>query len=251
MTHATRAVVLTMIAAIAALLAPAAGQARARASSIIQSDWDITSASGKQILNMSGSDPGLLDSFTATITASWSTTTSRNQMLVFSWPAMKITSNFADPATFATIDRTKVRMTGSASGVFEGAAGPTPFSCKANANKPPETYLPSGGVPITGGALNATHLGIGPLVRPDPRTLFERCPAGQGLTVQSVLANERIETTKPTYTPIRVKAVKTSRKGKKMTLTIKVTEPITSSAGANVGKVVSTATLHLKFVSAI
>jgi hypothetical protein len=251
MTRAARAVGLATIATIALALAPTASHAAAQASRIIQSDWDITSASGTQTLSMSGSDPGLLDSFTSAITARWRTTTRRNHMLTFSWPTAKITHNFADPATFATIDKVKVEMIGSASGVFESAAGPMPFSCKENTGTPPETYLPAGGVPITGGALNASHLGMGALVRPDPRALFARCPRSGGLTAQDVLSSERIESNKPTYTPVAVNAVKTGRKGKKMALTIKVTEPIVSSAGATVGKIVSKATLHLKFVAAI
>lgn len=251
MTRATRAVALPMIAAIAALLAPAATQARARASSIIQSDWNITSASGTQTLNMSGSDPGLLDSFTANITARWRTTTSRNHMLVFSWPSAKITHNFPDPRSFATIDKAKVEMIGSASGVFEGASGPTPFSCKENTGKPVEGYLPSGGVPITGGVLNPTHLGLGALVHPDPRVLFRDCSVAGGLNGLDVLSSEQIDVNKPSYTPVFIGAVKTGHKGKKMTLTIKVTEPIKSTAGAVVGKVVSKAFLHLKFIDAI
>ena len=251
MTRAARTVALSTIAATAVLLTPAASQARARASSIIQSDWNITSASGTQTLNMSGTDPGILDSFTAQITARWRTTASRNHMLVFSWPSAKITHNFPDPRSFAVIDKPKVEMIGSASGVFESAAGPTPFSCKENTGKPPDGYLPSGGVPITGGSLNSTHLGIAALVRPDPRALFDSCPAPGGLTVQAVLSSEQINVNKPTYTPVAISAVKTGHKGKKMTLTIKVTEPVKSSAGATVGSVVSKATLHLRFVSAI
>jgi outer membrane protein assembly factor BamE (lipoprotein component of BamABCDE complex) len=252
MTRAARTVsALTTIAAIAFLLAPAASHARASANSIIQSDWGITSASGTQTLTMSGSDPGILDSFKAAITARWRTTTSRNHMLVFSWPSAKITHNFPDPATFATIDKVKVEMTGSTSGVFESAAGPMPFSCKENTARPVDGYLPAGGVPVSGGSLNATHLGMGALVRPDPRALFARCPPSGGLTAQAILSSEQIDVNKPSYTPVFDGAVKTGHKGKKMTLTIKVTEPIKSSAGAVVGKVVSKAFLHLRFVAAI
>ena len=149
------------------------------------------------------------------------------------------------------IDKTKVEMIGSASGVAEGAAGPTPFSCKANTGRPVEGYLPSGGVPVTGGSLNPLHLGIGALVHPDPRVLFRGCHASGGLTVLDVLSPEQIVVNKPTYTPIAVTSVKTAHHGKKMTLTIKVSEPIKSTAGATVGTVVSKATLHLRFVSAI
>ena len=248
MTRAARALAL---AAIALALAPAAGQAAARASGIIQSDWNITSASGTQTLTMSGSDPGLLDSFKANITARWRTTTSRNHMLTFSWPTAKITSTFPDPRSFAVIDKAKVEMIGSASGVFESASGPMPFSCKANTGRPVDGYLPAGGVPITGGAVNNAHLGLGALVHPDPRVLFRGCAASGGLNVLDVLSSEQIVVNKAKYTPVAVSAVKTGHKGKKMTLTIKVTEPVKSTAGATVGTVVSKATLHLRFVAAI
>ncbi|MGZ4201681.1 MAG: hypothetical protein ACXVRH_06460 [Thermoleophilaceae bacterium] len=251
MTRAARAVGLATIATIALMLAPAASYAAAKASSIIQTDWDITGASGTQTLTMSGSDPGLLDSFQATITTRWRTTTSRNHMLTFSWPVAKITRNFADPATFATIDKVKTEMIGSTSGVFESAAGPMPFSCKENTGRPVDGFLPAGGVPITGGSLNPGHLGMGALVRPDPRALFARCAPSGGLTPLAILSSERIESNKPAYTPIFANGVKTGHKGQKMTLTIKVTEPIVSSAGAKVGTVVSKAFLHLKFAAAI
>ena len=258
MTRTARAVALT---AVALALVPAASQAAAnqaganhaaaRVSRIIQSDWNITSASGTQTLTMSGSDPGLLDSFTANITARWRTTTSRNHMLTFSWPVAKITSTFPDPRSFAVIDKAKVEMIGSANGTFEGASGPTPFSCKANTGRPVEGYLPAAGVPITGGAVNNTHLGLGALVHPDPRVLFRSCAASGGLNVLDILSSEQIVVNKSKYTPVAVNAVKTGHTGKKATLTIKVTEPIKSTAGATVGTVVSKATLHLKFVAAI
>ena len=142
-------------------------------------------------------------------------------------------------------------MIGSAGGVFAGSAGPTPFSCNENTGKPPEGYLPSGGVPITGGALSATHLGLGALVHPDPRALFAGCNPAAGLSVEAVLSSEQIIVNKPTYTPVAASAVKTGHRGKKMALTIKVSEAIKSGAGAVVGTVVSKATLHLKFVDAI
>jgi hypothetical protein len=240
MTRAPRAAALATTAAFVALLVPAVSHAGARASRFVQSDWNITSASGTQRLSMSGSDPGILDSFKANITTRWRTTTSRNHMLTFSWPTAKITSNFPDPRSFAVIDRTKVEMIGSASGVLEGAAGPTPFSCKGNTGKSLEGF-----------SLNATHLGIGALVHPDPRVLFRDCSVSAGLNGLDALSSERIDPNKPTYTPIPISEVKTGHKGKKMTLTIKVSEPIKSSAGATVGTLVSNASLHLKFVAAI
>jgi hypothetical protein len=69
--------------------------------------------------------------------------------------------------------------------------------------------------------------------------------------VLDVLSSEQIAVNKPKYSPVGVNALKSGHRGKKMTLTIKVTEPIKSTAGATVGTVVSKATLHLKFVASI
>jgi hypothetical protein len=71
-----------------------------------------------------------------------------------------------------------------------------PFSCKANTGRSPENYLPSGGVPITGGALSAGRVGVAALVRPDPQVLFADCtsppefrwdrPSGSTSTIRPV-----------------------------------------------------------------
>jgi hypothetical protein len=243
-TAATAAAVILFV-----LLSPTADAASSRSSKLVESTWKIVSASGTQTVTMSGSDPGVYDSFTANVTARWRTTTHRNSLLTFTWPVQKIRPNFPDPANFAILDRVKVELIGSASGVMHVSdTDRRPFSCKANTGKSPENYLPSGGVPITGGALSAGRLAIAALVRPDPQVLFADCTSPLGIPLGPI---ERIDVNHPTYRPIPITHVRKARKGRKMTLVTQVTEPVMSEAGAQVGKAVSKATLHLRFQDAI
>lgn len=251
MTRATRAVAATAAALLSLVLAPAASDAGPRSSKIIETVWQVTSASGTQTLNMSGSDPDqALDSFTASITSHWRTTTRRNSTMTFGWPVPKI-GNFPDPRIFASLIKPKVEMVGSASGTFDANGTPTPFSCKNNTGKNIGDFLPVDTVPISGGSLSATKLGIGAILHSNPEVLFDDCPGPQGLSVHAILSPEQLDINKPSYKPTPVNHVKHGHKGKKMTLTVQVTAPIEAGSGAKVGKLVSKATIHLKFMDAI
>jgi hypothetical protein len=254
MTRALRAFAVAAVATLSLVLVPAAGNAAgARKSKIIETIWHVTSASGVQTLAMSGSDPDQgLDQFKADITSRWHTTTDKNTTMTFGWPLPKITSNFPDPRTFASIIKPKVVMTGSANGQMRDANNnPVPFSCIANTGKNPENFLPVDTVPISGGTIRGTRLGIGAILHSDPRVLFDTCPAPEGGTVLSVLSPEQINLNKPTYLPIPANHVKRGHRGEKLTLHIKVTTPIKSSTGAQVGTLTSTAHIHLKFGTAV
>jgi hypothetical protein len=252
MTRAARAIAVMAVAVLSLVLVPAAGNAAgARKSKIIETIWHVTSASGTQTLNMSGSDPdqGLL-SFTANITSRWRTTTHRNTTMTFGWPVPKI-GTFPDPRTFASIIKPKLEMVGSASGVYNSSAGPAPFSCKENTGKNPENFLPVDTVPISGGTISGSRLGMGAILHSDPRVLFDGCSGPDGLSGAAILSPEQIDVNKPTYKPIPANHVKKGHRGEKMTLTIKVTAPVKSSSGAQVGTLISKATLHLKFGTAV
>jgi len=252
MTRASRTAAAVAVAAACLAIAPAAGDAHARSSKIVETIWHVTSASGTQVLTMSGSDPGnQLDSFQASVTARWRTTTKRNSTLTFGWPVQKVRANFPDPGNFASLIKPKVELIGSSSGTIEINNTPTPFSCKENTGKNPETYLPVDTVPITGGMLSGGRLGIAAVFRPDPRVLFENCNGPGGLSGTAILSGEQIDLNHAVYNPIGVARMKHGHKGEKMSLAVKVVEPIVSSSGAQVGKVVSKAVLHLRFEMAV
>jgi hypothetical protein len=251
MTRATRAA-LTGLAALFLIAAPTAGDAKPRSSKIVETIWHVTSASGTQTLTMSGADPDEgLDSFTASITSRWRTTTKRNSTLTFGWPVPKIKPFFPDPGNFASLNKPKLEMIGSASGTVEVNNVPTPFSCKNNTGKNPETFLPVDTVPITGGTLSGARLGIGAILHSNPEVLFDDCNGPNGLSVHAILSPELLELNKPTYKPIPASHVKHGHKGEKQTLSIKVSYPILSSSGAKVGTVTSKAHIHIKFGTAV
>ena len=240
-----------MTAALALALAPAAGAAVARSSGIIQTVWKLTSASGTQTLTMSGADPDEgLDSVTARIVTHWRTTT-HSALMTFGWPAQKITRDFGDPQSFAALSKVKVEMIGSASGTVDVNGAPTPFSCRNDSRKAPEGLLPADGMPLTGGALPGARLGIGSMVRSNPEVLFDGCGGPNGLSVHAIISPEQIEFGKPAYKPVPDSHVKSGRKGRRLTLNLRVTVPIVASTGAKIGTVTSTATLHLIFVEAV
>jgi hypothetical protein len=252
MTRASRTAAVAAVAAACLAIAPAAGDAHARSSKIVETIWHVTSASGSQVLTMSGSDPGNgLDSFQASITAHWRTTTKRNSTLTFGWPVQKVRPHFPDPGNFASLNKPKVELIGSSSGIVEIGNTPTPFSCKEQTGKNPETYLPVDTVPITGGMLSGGRLGIAAVVRPDPRVLFETCNGPGGQTGTAILSGEEIDLDHAVYNPVGVARMKHGHKGEKMSLAVKIVEPIVSSTGAQVGKVVSKAVLHLTFGMAV
>ena len=251
MTRATRAVAATAAAFLSLVLVPAASDAGPKSSKIIETIWHVTSASGTQTLTMSGADPDQgLDSFTASITSRWRTTTKRNSTMTVGWPVPKV-GNFPDPRTFASLIKPKVEMVGSASGTFEANGTPTPFSCQNNTGKNIADFLPVDTVPISGGSLSSTKLGIGAILHSNPEVLFDDCPGPLGLSVHAILSPEQLDTNKPSYKPIPVNHVKHGHKGERMTLTVRVTAPVVASSGARVGKLVSKATIHLKFGVAV
>jgi hypothetical protein len=67
------------------------------------------------------------------------------------------------------------------------------------------------------------------------------------LSGTAILSGERIDLTHAVYNPVGVPRMKHGHRGEKMSLATKITEPIVSSTGAQVGTVVSKAVLHLKF----
>jgi hypothetical protein len=243
--------VCAVTAAIALALAAPASGATARSSSIIQTIWKLTSASGTQTLNMSGADPdqGLL-SVKAHIVTRWRTTT-HSALMTFGWPAQRITRDFPDPDNFASLTKVKVDMIGSASGTFNANQVPTPFHCNNEVRRSPETFLPAGTVPITGGALRGAKLGIAGILRSNPEVLFDGCRGPLGLSVHAIISPEQIEVNKPTYNPIQDRHVINGHVGQRLTLNLRVTIPITASTGAKIGTVTSTASLHLAFVQAV
>ena len=253
MTRAIRAAAVSAVATLSLVLVPAASDAGTRSSRIIETIWHVTSASGTQTLAMNGSDPGeSLDSFQVSITSRWRTTTHRNTTMTFGWPVPKITHNFPDPRTFASILKPKLEMIGSASGVVRDANNnPVPFSCHGNTGKNPENFLPVDTVPLTGGTISGARLGIGAILRSDPRVLFDDCSGPQGLSGTAILSGEQINISRAKYKPVPANHVKHGHRGEKMTLNIKVTAPVVSSSGAQVGTLTSKAAVHLKFGDAI
>ena len=153
----------------------------------------------------------------------------------------------SDPANFASLNKPKVELIGSANGQVRINNTPQPFSCQANTGKNPETFLPVDTVPITGGTIRGARLGIGAILRSNPLVLFDQCNGPGGLTVHAILSGEQLMVNKPTYKPIPEKHVKKGHRGEKMTLVIDVKFPILASSGAQVGTVDSKATVHLKF----
>jgi hypothetical protein len=251
MTRAARAVAATASALLSLVLVPAASDAGPKSSKIIETIWHVTSASGTQTLTMSGADPDQgLDSFTASITSRWRTTTKRNSTMTFGWPVPKV-GNFPDPRTFASLIKPKVEMVGSASGTVDVNGTPTPFSCQNNTGKNIGDFLPVDTVPISGGSLSSAKLGIGAILHSNPEVLFDGCPGPQGLSVHAILSPEQLDTNKPTYKPIPLSHLKHGHKGEKQTLSVRVTAPVVGSGGAQVGKLVSKATIHLKFGVAV
>jgi hypothetical protein len=238
-----RRCILPTALALVLVLAAAASARPGRAAHFTY--WRVASASGKVVVNLSGTDPDLVQ-VDASITATWRTTRSVDQ-LTFPFPTRPV-GRLKDTETFGDLEKVKgTVVSASAKGTTLGT-DPQPFSCSKSAvAAPAEFFNQPGEIPVTGGSLGGAKLGIG-VQHVDPYAVFT-CPGPHNLPVSTIVSSERIDWTQATFKPIGGGALQTGKKGKRVTLTIRETAPVVGGAGT-IGTAVSSATLHLVFTGA-